>query len=88
MSRQTILKFDKSLGFDSKQRHEKLTISALALAIDYFSTEAIDEAFCKEARSCIRAVGPTNKVMVSKFVHDKVMDCLPVQKAIDICLLR
>ena len=82
-----LIKFDTSLKYDTKLRTHKLTISALALATDYFSKERLDEDFCREARSCIRAVTPTNKVMVSKKVHDKVMQHLPVQEAIDTCLL-
>lgn len=84
-----IIKFDKRRHYDPSLRTFKLTIGALALAIDYFSRleGEVNEEFCKEARSCMRTLGPDNKLKVSKGVHDMVMGHLPVQKAIDTCLL-
>ena len=82
-----LFKFVKGKGYDRKLRTHKLTASALGLALDYFTTHRVDLEFCKEARSSLRTIGPDNKVYVSKKVHDKVMQGLPTQRAIDTCLL-
>lgn len=65
-----------------RERTFKVSLSALALAIEYYTEVAPDEKFVAEARSSLLRHDLKNVCCVSRHVHDKVMKDLPLEKAV------
>lgn len=79
-----VIKFNDIPRPDLSERTYKVTLTALSLAMEYYTKTSPDPTFVAEARTSLLRYSPGTLVCrVSQTVHDKVTEGMPAAEAVD-----
>ncbi len=87
MASDNVIHLKEVKGYDTSARTVKVTLCSLALAIEYFTDVVKDDAFVREAKSCLRTVDSSNVIFVPPELQEKVLKTMSIRVAMQECLL-